>query len=180
MKLRVVGAACLSILAITWITGCSAVSDKVTDKAAEKLTESALKNATGADVDLDKDGGSVKIKTDKGEMEIGATNGKIPDGFPSQFPIYNGAEVKSSMKTSSTEEKGKTGFQVAMQTSDSVTKVVDFYKSKLVSSGYEIASSTEIGSGSASLGVKKGDENIGNVLVMEEDGKTNIIISISN
>jgi hypothetical protein len=180
MKLRVVGAACLSVLAITWITGCSSVGDQITDKAAEKAAESLVKNATGADVDLNKDGGSVKIKTDKGEMEIGATEGKLPDGFPSQFPIYSGAQIKSSMKTSNSEVKGKTGFMVAMQTSDDITKVADYYKSKLKSSGYEISSTTEIGNGPVSLGVKKGAENIGNVLIMAEGGKTNITISISN
>ncbi|MBI4733378.1 MAG: hypothetical protein HY779_00885, partial [Rubrobacteridae bacterium] len=177
MKLKVFGAVCLSALAITWMTGCSAI----TDKAAEKATESMLEKATGAkNVDIGKDGGSIKVTNEKGEeVELSASENKIPEGFPSSFPIYGGATVASSLKMGSATE-GKTGFNVVLQTGDAVSDVAKFYKREIPKSGYEISGTMELGDGTTSLTLKKGQDDVGNVMITSKDskdGKTSIIIS---
>jgi hypothetical protein len=176
MKLRITGAAFLSVLAVTWITGCSAVTDKVTEKAAEKAAESAIKGATGADVDIDKEGNSIKVKNDKGdEMEIGNSEGKIPDGFPSDIPIYEGAKIVGNVKTS---EGGKTNFAVTLDTNDDPSKVLEFYKGELENNGYKISSATEMGAGNAVLSFEKNGKGVGGVTISVAEGKTHIMLMV--
>ncbi|MBI4734321.1 MAG: hypothetical protein HY779_05900 [Rubrobacteridae bacterium] len=180
MKLRIVGAVCLSALAIAWLTGCSAITEKASEKAAESAAENLLEKTTGAkDVDINENGGSIKVKTDQGETEISGSSGKevkMPDDFPSDIPIYDPAKLTNALKTTS---DGKTGFNIVFESSDKPGDVVKFYKEELPKNGYTISSTFESGAGSAILSIKKGENEIGNVNVTVSEGKTVIMIGIT-
>jgi hypothetical protein len=176
MKLKMFGAICLSAMAITWMTGCSAVTDKVAENATEKMIE----KATGAkNVDLGKDGGSIKVTGENGEeVELSANENKIPDGFPSKFPIYGGTKVISGLKTSSSAES-KTGFNVTLESGDAPADVASYYKTELPKSGYEISGTMEM-NGATTFTLKKGEEDNGLVMIASDDkGKTTISITIA-
>lgn len=75
-------------------------------KASEKIAEKALEHQTGADVDLDSNGGisietedgsysadadgNVVIETDEGTITAGAG---LPDGWPEDLPIPDGVAI---------------------------------------------------------------------------------------
>ncbi|HEY3374153.1 MAG TPA: hypothetical protein VGK02_03705 [Candidatus Aquicultor sp.] len=155
----------LLIAALVICVGCGNIAEQATKKAVE--------NATG--VKVDEKNGSVNIKTDKGEATISGSESKVPDGFPKDFPIYDGVKITSGLKT---EAEGKTSFQVTFETSDDVKKVVDFYKKALADNGYKISGSMEADE-MASLSLKKGDADIGGVTITKSDGKTNVLIGLT-
>lgn len=73
------------------ISGCSRQS--LGEKAAEKIIEAQ----TGADVDINKDGNDVTIKTQDGESQYSTGgNAKIPDDFPKEFVVADDAKIMMS------------------------------------------------------------------------------------
>lgn len=61
------------------------------DRAAEELAERAAEQVTGADIEVDDDGGEITIQTDEGTFETGT--GRVPDTFPSGIPLVQGGEL---------------------------------------------------------------------------------------
>lgn len=106
-------------------------------RAAEKSAEKAIEEATGgkADVDVSEGGDKVTIETDEGKLTIGKN--EVPESFPSDLSIYPGAEV-----TGSFESEGNV--TVALRTSDSISKVTNFYKSDLEKNGWKIISTSSV------------------------------------
>lgn len=165
MQFKKLTFAALIIPAIMLLAGCANI--------AEKATEKAVENATG--VKVDKQGDSVKIKTDKGEAEFSASENKVPDDFPEAFPLYDGAKVTGSMKT---EAEGKKNFTVTFETSDDKTQVANFFKESLPKNGYKIETTMEIGD-TVNLALKQGDTEVGGVTIAKDDkNKTTIIVSL--
>ncbi len=154
----------LVIPAVMMFAGCGQI--------AEKATEKAVENATG--VKVDKNGESIKIKTDKGEAEFGGSDHEIPDGFPKEFPVYDGAQVSGSMKA---EAEGKTSFTVTFETNDSKAEVLSFYKEALPKSGYTISATMDLGD-AATISIKKGSVDAGSVSIAKSDGKTSILVGL--
>ncbi len=85
--------------------------------------------------------GSVNVTGKNGES-LSVGNAKIPDGFPSDVPIYKPSDVILSLKT-------KEGYSVTLATNDSAQQVVDYYKSQLASNGW-VAGDNEINFGAGS------------------------------
>jgi hypothetical protein len=106
-------------LSLFALVGCNRVKEKLAEKAAEKVVESA----TGTEVDLSSSSGSVTVRDPKtgAIVRAGAT---VPDGWPSSVPIYPGAKVVASLSTPD-------GKQVTFTTTDSPDQVDAFYKAKL-------------------------------------------------
>lgn len=121
---------------------------------------SALKHS-GVNVDGN---GSVSVKNDEGES-FSLGNTKLPEGFPSDVPVYKPSDVASSLKT-------KEGMNVTLITADSAQKVSDFYKTELKNNGWSSAE-TEFSSGSAfsTSTYTKGDQQL--VLVITSDQNNN-------
>ena len=112
------------VLAAASFTGCKSLSEM----AGEKIAETTLESATGSNVDLDTDDGSVSITTDDGEFNIGSS--KVPDNWPSSIPMYSGATVVSSM-TSTGSETGKVNGSIGLTTTDTPSQVITWYDSHL-------------------------------------------------
>ncbi|RJQ31706.1 MAG: hypothetical protein C4562_04475 [Actinobacteria bacterium] len=125
---------CLVLVVVLALSGCDSIFKSAAKQAVEK--------ATG--VKVDEDGKSVKIKTKEGEAEISSSQTKLPDGFPEDFPVYDGAKLTNSAKMGSAKEAGYTA---VWETSDSKDDVVDFYKKELPSKGYKVTAEYSSGQG---------------------------------
>lgn len=72
--------------------------------AEENLAEAALEKATGHKVDVDKDGESITIKTDEGEMKIhSGDSATLPVNFPKDVYLPTGYAVESVMEVNKTQ-----------------------------------------------------------------------------
>jgi len=81
----------LAVILMLSVTGCA--------KAAEKVTEKAIENASGGDanVDISNNGGTVQVQTDQGSATFGG--GEIPDSIDVDLP--SGGNVVSSIEADS-------------------------------------------------------------------------------
>lgn len=104
---------------------------------AEKITESVIENATGADVDIDKDGSSVNIKTEDGSVSYG-TEQKLPDDLPDSVVMYDNQTVVGVLTSN---QDGTGNWNISAETDDEVSKVTEFIESKYVEKGWTESSS---------------------------------------
>ena len=99
-------------------------------------------------------------------------NAGLPEGFPSDFPIYPGGKISASSKTDGT-------YTVSFDTDDSKSKVEAYYSAKLASNGWtsgEGTSSNDFGTSSTTT-LKKDDSYV-NVIVRESTQDTPTSASI--
>ncbi len=87
----------LAVALVVVASGCGNVAEKASEKAAEKIVEKSLEQQSGGDVDVDlsDEGGSVKIQSEEGTINIGG--GEVPEGIGVPFP--KGGNVSMSMET---------------------------------------------------------------------------------
>ncbi len=148
MRLKVVCVLCLAVLVLAPLTGCGAA----VQKAAEK--------ATG--VDVNNDGNKVTItgnEGDKVEMQ-GGDDVSLPDGFPKDVPLYEGAKL---IMSNSYTTDGNTAYTAVYETSDDVATVHAWYKDALPKAGWTIEGdvvNSSDGSSMAVIGAKKGDTTL--------------------
>lgn len=159
----------VALMLVALVAGCGGISEKVGEKAAEKMIE----KGTGGEVDIK--GDDVTIKTKEGDAEVNIGTKKLPDGFPKDFPVYKEAVIEGSM---STKENGKTSMIVTLTSKDDFTKIVEFYKDKEKLGDYDVASTLDF-SEAFTVGLKKGDVDVGSVMVGKNDNDTSIVISLT-
>jgi hypothetical protein len=98
----------------------------------EKAEEEAIERATGGKVHIDTAGQGVTVASPDGGASVAwGASAKVPDDFPKNVPIYPGASIKGSV---STNDRGKSGFVLTMDCSDTPDPVVTYYKTQLGSS----------------------------------------------
>lgn len=140
-----------------WLTGLIAVA---------VLVVGGLSAACGGDDDktIDIPGG--------GEI---STGGDIPDSFPDDFPVYDGAD---ELGGSSFEQDGDEAVNGIWETDDSLEDVAAFYESEL-EDGDWISDGTFNSSGTTTISfVNEGAGKSGGILLAEADGKTTITVTI--
>lgn len=154
-------------LVVPFGTGCRALKRR----AAEKATEKALEESTGAK-NVDLSSGGIKVETAQGEKMDFGTGAKLPDGWPSYAPQYPGSTIMAAMAT----PNGKT---VTAQTTDNPEKVTAFYKDKLSGAGFKQQVAGNFG-GMQTLTMTK-DNGKSNAVVSAsvQNGKTMITVSIT-
>jgi hypothetical protein len=122
------------------------------------------KAAKDAGVNVNQNG-SVNVQGKNGEsLSIG--NAKLPDGFPSDVPVYKPSDAILSLKT-------KDGYNVTLATADSAQQVLDFYKNELAKNGWaaEDGSQFVFGANSAQVFSKGSNQLV--VLVGTDDNAKN-------
>jgi hypothetical protein len=168
MDLKKVIVVLVALMLVAIAAGCGSVSEKVGEKAAEKMIE----KGTGADVDVK--GDDVTFKSKEGDAEVNIGSKKLPDGFPADFPIYKGAELEGSM---STKQGGQTSMIVTFKSTDDYAKVVEFYNNKDKLGDFNVESTMDLGE-AFTLGLKKGDEDAGSVMITKDEKNTSFIITL--
>lgn len=158
------------VLAILGVGGYF-LQQKLAEKTGEKAVETALEAASGgkADVDVSKGGEKVSIKTDEGSLTIGG--GSVPKNWPSDITVYKGSKVTGSAETDE-------GLSLMLETSDSVEKVYNFYKSDLPNKGWNIITDATYGGSSMLQGEKSGKAVMLSVSKNQDNSKTLIAISV--
>ena len=163
------------------ISGCSSIGEKVGEKVGEKIAEKVIEEAAGSDgadvdVDLSKEGAT--IKTDEGEVNIGK-GASLPDGFPSEVPINPGLQIVTSWKST---DDGKESFAVTALYKGSGDEIFNWYKDKLASSGWESTGEFTMDSGdegkTSSLGASNGKYDI-SITIAEAEGGVSVIIGVN-
>lgn len=128
----------LVVVAIV-LVGAYLLGRVITRKAGDFLSGKVLSGVTGGNVKVGNDGGKVTFENSEGKVSF-EEGGKLPEGFPSDFPVYPGAKVASSFTTNT---EGKDGMSVVWETGDSAEKVSAFYKTSLVSNGWKVTATFE-------------------------------------
>jgi hypothetical protein len=105
-----------------------------------------------------------------------STSDDIPDEFPDDFPVYDGADVQGSITG---EDDDREVVTVTWQTDDSQEDVQNFYEEEFENGPWEAESTGTFSGGLGSLVARKGDK-VGSVLIAEADGKTQIVVSIGD
>ncbi|MBA4387227.1 MAG: hypothetical protein C0404_04555 [Verrucomicrobia bacterium] len=113
------------------LSGCG---KKASEKMAEKMVESAMaKDGVKGKVDIS--GDKVTVQTKDGTTTFsGGGNAKIPDNFPKEVYVPDGATITASASTPG-------GFTLVLQVKDPGDKVAEVYKSKMTGAGWKEESS---------------------------------------
>ena len=138
-------------------------------KIAQGMVGGFLSTLSGGKVKVgDK---NVTFKNDQGEFSF-EEGGKLPDGYPSDLPIYPGAKLTSSWSTTGDNSKG---MSLIWGTNDSISQVADYYKKALEANGWKITASFsqqetstysfEKGTINGFVGIGKGDKENTNISV---------------
>ena len=165
---------CVGILVILGII-LGTVRSVIFSKFGLNFAKKAIETKTG--VTLDAQGKTMTIKDSKTGAEINVGEGKIPEGFPKDFPLYPGAKVSGNI--SGAENKAGKGFWLIMTTVDSADKVIAFYEANLPKSGWIVENTMNIGT-SSTWEVTKGDMTGAVIVAADEKEKgTSIVITFS-
>ena len=117
--------------------------------------------------------GTVTTSKDGGTTQVGE-NVKIPDGFPSEMPIYPGSNISTASKSNGTD------FALASSTKDSFEKVVSYYKSELAAKGWTIDTSYDSSDadGKSTVILASTATLNGSVTISSSKDRTSIVISV--
>ncbi len=138
----------------------------------KSAAERAIEAATGGSVDVDRDGDTVTVKTQDGTITGGNT---MPENFPSDVPVYPGADVQGSYSIDGANGKGHT---VGLQTNDSLADVTAWYRREVAAKGWTVVGDATY-NGSLVLSATKDSRGL-NVSVSEEDGTVTIGLVVAN
>jgi hypothetical protein len=98
-----------------------------------------------------------------------AAEGVIPEGFPSDVPVYPGAKPGSSMTMPGL------GVFATFESSDAVPKIVEHYRGELSKSGWSVTDSPDGGGVDAA----KGNRSVQVRARQNEQGGTEIAVNVS-
>jgi hypothetical protein len=140
------------------------------DQLIGNAVKGAVEQQTG--VKVDEKGGTISVQGKDGtSMTVGGTQqGKLSEGFPTEFPQYAGATVKSSAKVSTAQGSVYTA---EWTTTDAMDVVLKTYEEQLKTAGYEIVSSAS-SAGSGGVITFKTTNQEGAVTVSSGTGGTTI------
>jgi len=160
----------LAIVLVLGVAGCKSAEEKT----AEELTERLLSDK---DVDVDIDGDEVTIETEDGDISIESDEGKLPDGFPRDFPVYDDLKIGSTSRMGNEET---VSYYVEAESRDDFDEVYEWYKAELEDEGWEITTDllTTDGNSDTVLLVKKGDDSA-SVTITEVDSGVDVGIIVN-
>ena len=136
-------------------------------KAAEKAIENKLARE-GVNAKVDSSGEKVTIQTKDGTTVFsGGKNAKVPENFPKDIYVYEGATITASVSVPN-------GFNLVMETGDSADKVLGTIKSKMTGLGWKEEMNMNQGKSSI-VSYKKGERT--SMVNINADKKTHITLT---
>jgi hypothetical protein len=171
MRSRTITVAALVVCAIAltfFASGCGFL--------AQKAAEKTIEGATGNKVDINGDKVSVQAE-DGTKVEVGGEQ-KLPEGFPTEVPIYAGAKIVGS--TTAAGGESQTSYTVSYLAPDEMAVVARWYTSKLKSGGWKSVMTAQTGDG-AIMASERGDLTV-NVSVnpssTEKGFRTQVVVVV--
>lgn len=143
----------------------------------KKGAEGFIGAATGDKVKIDD--GEVTIKGEDGaDLKVNTgSSAKLSEGFPkSDVPVYKGAKIESS---SDITVEGSTAYTVVLSTKDSVSDVMEFYKSKLSSGDWKKSFSSNSSYGSTSNFTSESKKMAVTITASDDKDEANTSITLS-
>jgi hypothetical protein len=132
---------CLVLLvALPLLAGCGD-SETVGERIAEEVAE----QAGGEDVDIDVDGDDVTIESKDGDASF-STSGELPEGWPDDLALPDGAEIVGSTGVSA---DGGRQLSVNGTVAASPDEVFEHFEGEL--DGWEQSAKSDIGTGDDEL-----------------------------
>lgn len=119
---------------------------------------------------------SFTYKDKKGNSAEFGTSDKLPEGFPKDFPIYQGAKVVSSVTNTQQGKGNELLVTFTIPAGQGLNKVVPFYKSGLNTSGWTITSSFDSDT-IQTWAITKGSTE-GSVAITSERDQMTIIVTL--
>lgn len=165
--LIVVGAIIVLGIVGTLLGGGSGWGDKAGERMGKKLAEKILEQQYGGDVDIDSDGESISIKTDKGTFSAGEKT-SWPSDMPSDVPKLTSGTI--IMAGSTIDTPAGSGWQVAAS-NVSASDVAE-YQEALRAKGWVSAAD----SGMAFIQMTKGNLMI---TLVSDEAKEEIVLIVS-
>jgi hypothetical protein len=138
-----------------------------------QAAKGAVESATGVKVDTS--GNSVSITGSDGST-LSSTEGKLPEGFPADVPVYEPGTITTGIATEG--ESGKS-FMVGIDTEDAAGVVYDWYKSELESGGWTVKTTMKTDDGGLLSGEKGTTAVTLAVTAGSGGGKTGIAITVA-
>jgi len=124
-----------------------------------------------------KDGGSLKVTDDKGQVTTMNAGAGTPQNLPTWLPVYPGGKVQGTFDTTTAEGRSAT---FTVTSTDSATKVLEFYKSQLEGAGLKVEKSTFSANGQDGgtvTGKSADDKRQANVLIGSANGQTSATVT---
>jgi hypothetical protein len=124
------------VLSLLLLPGCRKLAEKATEKVAEKVAEQQIEKSTGgkAHVDINSQGGSVKVSSDNGKTQAEYGTASLPEGWPAWLPQYPGSKITMGMRQM---EGDKASLHLMLTTRDAPDKVLQFYEQKAIAQGFK-------------------------------------------
>lgn len=138
-----------------------------------KLISGAISQKTGITVNVDNASQGKLTYTDpKTGATLNIGSNKIPADFPTDFPVYPGSTVTSSL--SGNQNGQGNGFWLTLTSKDAEDKVASYYQTNLAANGWKAETTNGAGVGT-NWAVSKGTLS-GYVTVSTADNLTSILI----
>jgi hypothetical protein len=160
----------LLILSLLFFVACGndgdSDSDKKDDAGKEEVEKDENKTSSGKTETEEQE------ESGLGSNDLGLSEG-LPGDFPEDIPQPENGKCLGSIITSE-------GTVVTFESTDKVKDVVEFYKERMESSGYELSEGGEIlvSDQGGLIGWKKGEKEIGLMLGYDKDEEiTSVVIT---
>ncbi len=145
-------------------------------KIGSSVVSGVIESKTGIKTNLsDIDNGKMTFTDNKTGQTVTVGTQKLPEDFPKDFPVYSDAKVAGSV---SGMQESNSGFLVTFTTSDSIEKVISFYKNALAANGYTTSASFNTDK-MQTWAVKKGSME-GSVSITADDSQTTILVTLGS
>lgn len=136
------------------------------------------------DFEVETDEGSAKVDLDDGDFEVetddgsfsASSDGDLPEDFPDDFPMPDGAKVQFSGSGGSAEGSGMV---VSFVVDDSVDDVFEFFLEELPKAGYTVTQKMESEDPPSANIIFEGAAN-GLIIIAEESGKTSVAVTLES
>jgi len=167
----------LTLFSSFLLGGCF-ITNKISELFGEKITETAIEQATDgeADVDVDYDeNGGITYKSDEGEWSVGS-KAEIPNDFPEDMPIIDYNEIVSSSSFQN-EEDNESSFTIVVTSNESFEDSKSYYTTRMEQNGWNKVSELD-SNGASMLSYEKG-ENTSSIWINEdEEGVVSVTITV--
>jgi hypothetical protein len=168
----VVGIGCFLIIALSLIAFsiAFAVAGKfIFSPLGENFLRKSIENAIGIKLENGKNGERIAITNTKTGESIEVSEGKIPENFPKDFPLY--PQAKPSGSAIGSEKMMGKGFWLLLESHDSISDVTGFYNTQLEAKGWIVEETNALGDGS-SYKIKK--EKLTGTVIVSKNSKENV------
>lgn len=154
------------VAACAVLSGCGKqASEKVTEKIIE---HSLAKDGVQSDVKITDD--KMTIQNKDGALTFaGGSSVAVPDTFPKDVLVYDGAKVVSAMTMPE-------GCNLSLQTTDKPDKIIGAYKTRMTAEGWKEEASVNTAQHSM-VSFKKEDRTT-TVMAMGSEDKTQILLTV--